>query len=37
VFEDAQTFEPQPVDDWDARKFEATRERSVEILKTLLN
>jgi hypothetical protein len=37
LFEDERTFAPVPVDDWDARKFEATHERAVEILKTLLN
>jgi hypothetical protein len=36
LFEDERTFEPVPVDDWDARKFEATREQAVEILKRLL-
>jgi hypothetical protein len=36
LFEDDRTFEPVPVDDWDAQKFEATRQQAVDILKALL-
>ena len=36
VFEDEHTFEPMPVDDWDAAKFDALRAQAVEILKRLI-
>jgi hypothetical protein len=36
VFEDDETFEPVPVDDWNAEKFDATREQAVTILKKLI-
>jgi Glycoside hydrolase 123 N-terminal domain len=36
IFEDPRTFEPTPVDDWNAAKFEATHERAVTILKQLV-
>lgn len=36
LFENKRTFEPAPVDDWNAKKFEATRARAVEILRSLL-
>ena len=36
VFEDDETFEPTPVDDWNAAKFDALHEQAVAILKKLL-
>ena len=36
VFEDDETFEPTPVDDWDAAKFDTTHEQAVAILKKLI-
>jgi len=36
VFEDNKTFEPTPVDDWDAAKFDALHEQAVSILKKLI-
>jgi hypothetical protein len=36
AFEDPQTFAPVPQDGWDAARFDATRRRSVEVLKHLL-
>ncbi len=36
VFEDDKTFEPVPVDVWDAARFKTLHERAVEILKSLL-
>jgi hypothetical protein len=36
VFEDDKTFEPAPVDDWNAAKFESVHEQAVSMLKRLL-
>jgi hypothetical protein len=36
VFEDDETFEPTPVDDWNAAKFDAVHEQAVAILKKLV-
>jgi len=36
IFEDDKTFEPTPVDGWDAAKFDALREQAVAVLKKLI-
>ena len=36
VFEDDRTYEPTPVDDWNAARFDALHEQAVSILKKLL-
>jgi len=36
IFEDEKTFEPTPVDGWDAAKFDALHEQAVVILKKLI-
>ena len=36
IFEDDKTFEPTPVDGWDAAKFDALHEQAVAILKKLI-